>query len=253
MEQTEIDQYLKFHEDIDKIVNAQLKIALKNQPSYTFQSAAINELATALSNAQGAYKELKFNRRNPVNLNEYADIEAIHRATRSALKDNGLSTTQLPNSSEDGTTLLTRLLHASGQFVECRSRITLVSGETKLFVSQLNEYKKQHLMAILGIAAINDPDDDDCVAEDDIKRHTQSKGTDKSYLCGIETEEEYIRINKQQLDELDYALGGDDMTDIYNDILRSMKITVLADLPQKHFRRTIDRIREIKNARAKLK
>lgn len=253
MDQKEIDQYLKFHDDINKIVNEQLKIALKNQPSYTFQSSMINELATALSVAQGSYKELRFNRRNPVTLNEYSDIEAIHRATRPALKENGLSTTQLPNSSDDGTTLLTRLLHASGQFVECRSRITLVSGETKLFVSQLNEYKKQHLMAMLGIAAVGDPDDDDCVAEDDVKRHKQEKGTDKDFLYGTQTDEEYIRINKQELDALDYALGGEDMHDIYDSILSSMKITVLADLPKKHYNKTIERIRQIKDARSKLK
>jgi len=253
MEAQELESFLKFYEEITALITAAVKTAIKNQPQQTFQSSSIDELAKALSLAQGEYLELRFNRRNPVSLNDYVDIEAIHKATRPALKSNGLSVTQLPLSVEDGTVLVTKLLHSSGQYIECRSRIALVSGETKMFVSQLNEYKKQHLMAMLGIAAYRDPYDDDCLRETEAKRLEQAEGSSLLYNYGSTPEEEYIRINKTELDQLDYMLADAGMRDVYDSILHDLRLTCLADMPKGQFKKVIARIQEISTARKKLK
>ena len=253
MEKGEIDVLLKFYDQFRDIINKEVKLALKSQVYETFQSPMIDLLAGALSHAQGAYLELRFNRRNPVSLNEYADIEAIHKATRPALETNGLSTTQQPLSLGDGTILVTKLTHCSGQYIECRSRLTLLSGETRLFVSQLNEYKKQHLMSLLSIAAIGDPDDDDCLVETEMKRLEQKSGTSIRHNYATSPDQEYVRINKSELDELDYALSDPDMKDIYDSILHDLRITCLADIPKESYRKTINRVNEIITARKKLK
>ena len=113
------------------MITAAVKLAIKNQPQQTFQSFAIDKLAEALSLAQGEYLELRFNRRNPVSLNDYVDIEAIYKATRPALQNHGLSVTQLPLSLDEGTILVTKLLHSSGQYIECSVSHRIGIGRNK--------------------------------------------------------------------------------------------------------------------------
>ena len=54
------------------------------------ESAAINELATALSKAQGAFSNPEKDRRNPHFGSCYATLGAVIEATRKALAANGL-------------------------------------------------------------------------------------------------------------------------------------------------------------------
>lgn len=249
----DVNSLLKFYKELDAIICDKIKNITNITPMEEFQSASIDKLAEALSAAQGAYLPLVFNRTNPTTLHEYVDIEAIHSATREALKAHGLCVVQQPLDIDGPTRVASKLIHSSGQFIGCCTTLTMVSGETKLFNTLLNEHKKQHLLSLLGIAPKHNIEDDDCQTETQISRDEKTKGTSLRHNYGTEPEDVYQKISKQQLDELDYALSDEDISDIYKDILKTMRITKLADLPEKQYRIVLDRIHEIKNARRKLK
>ena len=253
MDSNELSILMQFFTHVNETVQDKVSQAIKSQPRQTFQSESIDLLAKALSQAQGSYKTLVFNRKNPMTLDVYVDIRAIHEATSEALKENELAVAQLPVSDKEGTMLYTRLLHSSGQFIECKTQITMIAGELKMFSSNLNELKKIHLMSMLGIAPTNDKEDDDCMQELLENRKIENKGTDIDHIYGTTLEDRYTRINQEQLKELDYSLSGDDMRDAYNKILKTYKINLLADLPQDQYRNVLDRVYEIKAARRKLK
>ena len=92
----------------------------------------------------------------------YADLARVFEALREPLAANGLSITQVMDSEEGKLFLLTRLLHASGEWVEGSYPIPLnLSGQQ--LGSALTYARRYSLSAIVGIAA--DDDDDGASAE----------------------------------------------------------------------------------------
>jgi len=247
----ETNELIHLYKAMTELLEAGYQEKLKNYPRRTFQSPETNLLASALSLAQGSYLPLFFNRMNPRTQTEYVDIDAIFTATRKALEANQLAVTQLPITDSDGTTLYTKLVHSSGQYFECLSKVTAISGEMKVFCSLLNETKKQALLAILGIAPRNCRDDDDCEEETKISRDEQIEGVSLRHNYGNIPDDQYKRINKTQLDELDDLLSGEDMKDVYKSILKSMRVSYLSEIPQDQYqsvKREIYRIRETRKS-----
>jgi len=126
------------------------------------QSEQINELAGALSKAQGEMPAAKFNSTNPFLKNKYADLGAVIEASRPVLVKHGLSVSQLVIGNGEHIGVETILLHSSGQWIS--SVVTLPAGDEKgksmaqvagSIVSYLRRYA---LSAILGIYADEDSD-----------------------------------------------------------------------------------------------
>lgn len=127
-------------------------------------SENINELAAALSKAQGQMAAATKEAMNPHFGHKYADLASVWEACRKPLADNGLAIIQIPTS-EDGentVTILTRLLHESGQWLE--DSLTLpVTGNTagrptaQNYGSAITYGRRYSLAAIVGVYQ----DDDD--------------------------------------------------------------------------------------------
>lgn len=82
-------------------------------------SEQINEIATALSKAQGQIHGAIKDSTNPHFKSQYADLASIWDACRGALSGNGLSVVQMTAPSEkDEVVVTTRVLHSSGQWIE---------------------------------------------------------------------------------------------------------------------------------------
>ncbi len=85
------------------------------------RSAKLDELAKALSAAQGAIKPAGRDADNPFFQSSYADLESIDKACRAALTANGFSILQpLETDSNGKLWLITILLHVSDQHVTSR-------------------------------------------------------------------------------------------------------------------------------------
>jgi hypothetical protein len=119
------------------------------------RSEQINEIATALAKAQG---EMKAPSKNcTLNLHgreyKYADLSKIIEATKEPLSKNGLCVTQLI----DGDSLVTMLVHSSGQFIASFYPLFKTSKAHEMG-SQLTYGKRYSLSSILCIASDDDED-----------------------------------------------------------------------------------------------
>lgn len=124
-------------------------------------SHEMNELASALSKAQGEMQPAAFNRVNPHYKNRYADFTSCMDACRQPLSKNGLAVSQLPNFTADGKFVLTTLLvHCSGQWMACEFPMNTKNDNIQAIGSAMSYAKRYSLCGMLGIVADEDVDDD---------------------------------------------------------------------------------------------
>lgn len=121
------------------------------------KSEQINELAAALSKAQGAIKGALKDTANPFFKSRYADLSSVWDACRAQLSGNGLSVVQTPCQGEHGVTVETVLLHSSGQWVGNKFTIPVAKEDAQAFGSAITYARRYALAALVGVA----PEDDD--------------------------------------------------------------------------------------------
>lgn len=114
----------------------------------------IADLAKALAAAQGEFKNPVKDRVNPHFKNKYATLDALQSETRPILAKHGLAVVQLPTTAPS---LITRLMHSSGQFVESETPLP-TNLPPQQFGSALTYMRRYSYAAILNITA--DEDDD---------------------------------------------------------------------------------------------
>lgn len=129
----------------------------------------IDQLATALAAAQRQFRPILrertvrvISRSGAQYTFSYAPLETVIAAVREALTDNGLAMTQ--SISEDGSTMLTTLLHASGQ--SWTTRFPIVRGEAtgpQAWGSAV-KYARRYA-AEMTLNVVSEDDDDGNVAE----------------------------------------------------------------------------------------
>ncbi len=249
----ELDLLLQYSNKLHEIIEQRVQERLKSQPRDMFQSEQVNELAAAMSQAQGEYLPLVFNKTNPYERWEYNDLNSILAAVRPALTKNNVFFTQLPIVDSSGATIVyTRIIHSSGQWIECRSRVIPSLNNQHEFDSVLTFQKRAAACSILGIAGAGDKTDDDAEKDMQVIRTREYKGTDINYAYDT-SNESYERITKEQLEELNYTIAESGFNDLVKQILSKERIETLADLPKSRFHDTLNRTREIIALRKGLK
>src|SRR6202795_3981153 len=119
-------------------------------------SETINELATALSKAQGEITGALKDSANPFFKSKYADLASCWDACRSALSKNGLAVIQSPETEGTGTFLVTTLMHSSGQWMRS-SLIVQPKDETPQAMGSAITYARRYaLCAAVGVAQVDD-------------------------------------------------------------------------------------------------
>lgn len=126
-------------------------------------SEAINEIAAALAHAQGAITNAEKDRVNPHLGNKYMTLTSVWDAIRKPLSDNGLSIVQVTEADDDGAVLLlTRLMHASGQYIEATYPVIGMENRgvnaAQAAGSALTYARRYSLTSLIGVVA--DEDDD---------------------------------------------------------------------------------------------
>ena len=148
------------------------------------QSKDINELAAALSKAQGEIKPALRDDYNPFYKSKYADLAAVWDACRVPLANHGLAVVQTVESSINGNVnyLITTLTHSSGQWVRGKYQILAMPKNVKCVACRKNEVpvdgildpqilgksvtyaRRYSLAAIVGVAPDDDDDDGEAAA-----------------------------------------------------------------------------------------
>lgn len=120
------------------------------------QSPTIDKLSAALAKAQGEITTAKEDSQNPHFKSSYADLASVWEACRIALSKNGVSVTQVPVTDENGTWLVTQLMHA-GEFIRGRFKIAPSKNDAHGIGSAITYMRRYSLAAMVGVA----PDEDD--------------------------------------------------------------------------------------------
>ncbi len=125
------------------------------------RSEMINELATALSKAQGQMSGAKKDSENPHFRSKYADLASVREACWKPLTDNGLSVLQSPRLTVVNSAFVaeveTTLMHTSGQFITDTIGVPLTKADAQGLGSAVTYARRYALSAFAGIA----PEDDD--------------------------------------------------------------------------------------------
>lgn len=120
-------------------------------------SDLLDELATALSLAQGEIKDADKSSVNPHLKSKYADLAEVLQTARPVLSKHGLSVVQGVSYSDKQVHVKTRLLHKSGQFIEDMISIPIVKEDAQGVGSGTTYGRRYGFAAIVGMSQ----DDDD--------------------------------------------------------------------------------------------
>jgi len=121
-------------------------------------SEQINEIAAALATAQAAIKPALKDSTNPHFKSKYADLTSVWDAIRGPLSANGISAVQEAVTLDDGVAVMTRLIHKSGQWIECGPLTVPAMKRDAHGVGSATSYARRYaLSAAVGVVA----DDDD--------------------------------------------------------------------------------------------
>lgn len=118
------------------------------------KSEQINELATALSKAQGEIDGAKKDSKG--NYGKFADLASVFEAIKAPFLKHGLSIVQTTDVSADGIMLTTTLLHSSGQWIEGYYPINPLKNDPQGIGSAMSYGRRYALSAIAGISQIDD-------------------------------------------------------------------------------------------------
>ena len=164
----------------------------------SFMSAEIKEISAALSAFQGSVEQPKLEKEVKVKTRtggeykfKYADLSACVKAAAPALKEHGLSVSQIIS---DGK-LITLLSHTSGQWFKSELLLPTQSTDYQSFGSAITYLKRYSYCAILGIVA--DTDDDAnmaCGNEAEIKDR-KAKTTAQVAFTGAQLQQAIDEVN----------------------------------------------------------
>lgn len=121
-------------------------------------SDQIDQIGAALAKAQGQMTHASFDATNPAFRSKYATLQSVISAVREPFAANGIGWLQSIESVENGVYAVTRLIHASGQWIELDGPIVPIEKGNAHGAGSATTYAKRFGLALVGIGA--DEDDD---------------------------------------------------------------------------------------------
>ena len=123
-------------------------------------SEQIDQLAAALAAAQGQFPTVTKDKVARIGhySYRYADLAGILAAVQPVLTAHELAVLALPDTQDGRPALTTRLVHASGQWVEATTELLVAQDTPQGRGSAITYARRYALCAVLGIAAEDDDD-----------------------------------------------------------------------------------------------
>lgn len=187
-------------------------------------SNEINELAAALSSAQGAMGAALKDSKNPHFGNDFASLEAINAVIKQPLADNDLSMVQFPINDETGVGITTRLMHKSGQWIEEKWTMPAVKAGPQQYGSLITYFRRYSIAAIFGIPQTDKDANDIQLAADG---HHGNKSAVQV-------------ISKDELQTLQQIIKDNDLDERL--FVKACGISDLSELPAKRFNTAFNKL-----------
>ena len=122
------------------------------------QSENINELASALSKAQGEMQAAIKDAVNPFYKSKYADLGSVWDAARPVLCKNGLCIMQSTEMVADKIVMVTTLAHTSGQWVKSSLPLNPSKNDSQGIGAAITYLRRYSLSALVGVVCDDDDD-----------------------------------------------------------------------------------------------
>ena len=134
------------------------------------KSDNINELATALSKAQGIMENAKKDSENPFFHSKYAGLASVIDTAKKPLSEHGLSVIQLAASDGETVRINTLLLHSSGQWIGDTLVLKPVKTDPQGMGSAITYGRRYAYSSIIGMASEEDDDGNAASHPDNIQK-----------------------------------------------------------------------------------
>lgn len=131
----------------------------------------LDQLAAALSAAQGEFEAVAKTETNPFFKSKYAGLPDVVRAASPILAKHGLSICQMIGYDGEGDTLTTYLMHKSGQSLCGTMRLHLVKDDPQGQGSAVTYARRYAYMAALGLVADEDDDGNAASPQKTVRGH----------------------------------------------------------------------------------
>ncbi len=175
-------------------------------------SSVIDQIASALVDAQGEFEAVSRTATNPFFNSHYAPLPKVVQSAAPILLKYGLAVIQAPDVKDGEDVLVTRLTHVSGQWIEGAQRLHLTKGDPQAHASAITYARRYGYMSILGLVA--DDDDDGNAASvatsSDTPRITSGDGTPPTtaQLKFLHARAAAKTISEHELNELSVRVTG---------------------------------------------
>lgn len=217
------------------------------------QSEQINELATALSKAQGQIDAASKSKANSHLRSSYSTLMDYWDACREPLSKNGLAVVQTTSHQDDGRLQLeTTLMHASGQWI--RGVLALLPGaknDVQGYGSLMTYMRRYALAAMIGIAPDEDTEDDGEKAKGGNANPAKAPPSKQSYFSEKASDKKVEEPAVAKADYEDIKKLGILMTKVdpslkkdTENFINSLKLPSSNDLSQKMCLKLIERLEE---------
>jgi hypothetical protein len=154
-----------------------IKQKLKEGNYHMTQSEVINELAGALSKAQGEMQAAIKDKVNPFFKSSYADLGSVWDAARPVLSKYGLcimQTTELA-SDRNQVIMVTTLAHTSGQWMKSYLPLSPSKNDSQGMGAAITYLRRYSLSAIVGVVCDEDDDGETAVGRGKIQNQSPEK------------------------------------------------------------------------------
>ncbi len=146
-------------------------------------SESIKEIGAALAKARAGFHPVVKDRVAHVKSDKgsysfaYADLSSVIDAVRGALSDNGIAVVQGTATGPEGVTVETRLVHASGEWIESAITMRVEGNRPQNIGSAITYARRYGLSAMVGISS---EEDDDANAAEGNHREVKTNGSKSS-------------------------------------------------------------------------
>jgi ERF superfamily len=184
-------------------------------------SDEIDELATALSKAQGEIFDAGKGSENPYFKSKYADLAAVRSVIRVPLAKHGLSIVQNPATVQGGVEVQTFLLHSSGQYMSSKLFMPVAKNDAHGIGSAITYARRYSLMSILCLATEDDDGNAAVRGGGNVSQNVSLVPSD-----GVKESAMIVAINNLQ----EAATGGSSsLTEVWNKLPQSVRSNIPAE------------------------
>lgn len=210
------------------------------------QSELINELAAALSKAQGEMQAAIKDKVNPFFKSSYADLGSVWDAARPVLSKYGLCIMQTTELAADRNQVImvTTLAHTSGQWMKSYLPLNPSKNDSQGMGAAITYLRRYSLSAIVGVVCDEDDDGETAVGRGKTKNSQQTSNHNNESSVQ-ENGAPLECLGKSEiiaLTNLIQSLDDESSKNFFDWIYKSYKATSIQDIPKVYFKKCVDSI-----------